>query len=100
MHRRHTLVEDLRSHQLDAGHDLLLVAHQRHPEPLHVPEGGEGDKKIVKQMFQALNKHLFCPGGGGWQKKVCRDVSKVKVIVCQLYFNYKQFDCDPDGSKF
>lgn len=38
VHRRHTLVEDLRSHQLHAGHDLLLVAHQRHAQPLDVPE--------------------------------------------------------------
>lgn len=38
VHRRHTLVEDLRSHHLHAGHDLLLVAHQRHAEPLDVPE--------------------------------------------------------------
>ena len=37
VHGRHALVEDLRPHQLDAGHDLLLVAHQRHPEPLDVP---------------------------------------------------------------
>lgn len=38
VHRWHTLVEDLHSHQLDAGHDLLLVAHQCHPKPLDVPE--------------------------------------------------------------
>lgn len=37
VHGRHTLVEDLRPHHLDAGHDLLLVAHQCHPEPLDVP---------------------------------------------------------------
>lgn len=36
MHRWDTLVEGLRPHQLDAGHDLLLMAHQRHPEPLDV----------------------------------------------------------------
>lgn len=37
MHRWHTLVEDLHPHQLNAAHDLLLVAHQRHAEPLDVP---------------------------------------------------------------
>lgn len=40
VHGWHTLVEDLCSHQLHAGHDLLLVAHQRHAKPLDVPGNG------------------------------------------------------------
>lgn len=52
VHRRHALVEDLRPHQLDAGHDLLLVAHQRHPEPLDVPAG------CTHQHNKSINKEF------------------------------------------
>ena len=60
VHRRHTLVEDLSPHQLNAGHDLLLVAHQRHPEPLDVPAGHtQVDFMILDGHNQRLlNPHL------------------------------------------
>lgn len=57
-------------------------------------------KKKVKEIFQVLNKHLSWWWWLAKENQVCRNVSKVKVIVCQLYFYYKQFDYDPDGSKF
>lgn len=46
VHGWHALVEDLRPHQLDAGHDLLLVAHQRHAESLDVPA-----RHVERQTF-------------------------------------------------
>lgn len=36
VHGWHALVQHLRPHQLNAGHDLFLVTHQRHPESLDV----------------------------------------------------------------
>ena len=57
MHRWYTLVEDLCPHQLDAGHDLLLMAHQRYPKPLDVPV--RCGKKLNMKKFRLEKEYIW-----------------------------------------